>query len=298
MKKRNLFITTSLTLCLIMLGLSAPVTAGETEDSPMRVILYDLNLLFDLGIVNDDGQLLVWTGKIKGHVDGYMAWWFDLPFKEPLIHDDFVIDFYSSRWEIFDSDPYPPDGSGGVVFNPDAKLLLAGLSAGETLYATDPADSDGNWDGDGIVTETCREYRKWRGCIMHESGPVLISSLTGAPGKVRIYPKSFRPRDLLNKPVKDNPKEKKSSEALELVNNYPNPFNPTTTIAFNLAEATHVKIDIYNSTGQIVNTLLEKNLSAGNHSIEWNASDMASGIYFYKIQVEGMEAVKRVILLK
>ena len=133
---------------------------------------------------------------------------------------------------------------------------------------------------------------------MHESGPVLVSSQTGAPGKIRIYPKGFRPRDLLNKPVNDVPKEKKMPEEIGLLKNYPNPFNPTTSIAFNLAEATHVKIDIYNSTGQLVNSLLDKNMAAGNHSIEWNASDMASGIYFYKIRVEGMEAVKRLILLK
>jgi len=297
MQKRNLFISISLILCLILI-LSAPLTAEQTNKAPMRVVTYDLHLLFQLGIMNESGQLLVWTGKIKGHINGYAAWWFDMPFQDPLIHDDFVVDFYSGRWEVYDSDPYPTDGLGGVVFNPDANLLLAGLSAGETLYPTDPADSDGIWDGDGIVTETCNVYRAWRGCVMHESGPVVMSNPSEGDGKIRIYPKGFRPRDLLNNPELEAPKQKTRPEEFGLLKNYPNPFNPSTRIVFNLSESAQVHIEVFDNTGQKITTLIDAQMQAGNHKVEWDASEMASGIYYYKITAYGIPSTKRTILVK
>ena len=298
MKRRNLFTSVSLAFFIVILLLAKPVFSNEhNKNEPLRVIFTESTLLWDFGIINDDGQLLVWTSKIKGHIAGYMAWWFDLPFQEPLIHEDFIVSFYSSRWEIYDSDPFPSDGAGGVTPNPDAKLLLAGLSAGETLYATDPVDSDGNWDGDGKVTETNQKFKKWKGCVMHESGPVLVSSPTGAPGKIRIYPKGFRPRDLL-KPSAETSDDITIQNELKVLNNYPNPFNPSTTIEFRLAESTEVRIDIYNIMGQKVETLVNKEMQAGNHKFKWNASEMASGIYYYKVQANGLHDVKRMILIK
>ncbi|NQV19104.1 MAG: T9SS type A sorting domain-containing protein [Armatimonadetes bacterium] len=89
----------------------------------------------------------------------------------------------------------------------------------------------------------------------------------------------------------------------ELFGNYPNPFNPATTISFTLKEATEVKIDIYNITGQHVKTLLNVHLEADNHNIVWNGNDnegrsVSSGIYFYKMQAGKYTSTKKMILLK
>jgi hypothetical protein len=85
--------------------------------------------------------------------------------------------------------------------------------------------------------------------------------------------------------------------------NYPNPFNPTTTIAYSLPEANQVRIDIYNIKGQLVKSLLNKDMEAGLHSIIWNGRDknnqsVASGIYFYRLSSPGMTQTKRMLLMK
>ncbi len=80
--------------------------------------------------------------------------------------------------------------------------------------------------------------------------------------------------------------------------NYPNPFNPTTNISYYLDKSTNVKILVYNSLGQLVNVLLDKFQSSGNHSIIWHATNVSSGTYFYKVSAGRAFYVKRCILLK
>ncbi|MFC1552726.1 T9SS type A sorting domain-containing protein, partial [Candidatus Latescibacterota bacterium] len=68
-----------------------------------------------------------------------------------------------------------------------------------------------------------------------------------------------------------------------LKQNYPNPFNPVTSIEYQLAAAGNVRVDIYGPSGQLVDTLADEYQSAGQHSLVWNASSHASGIYLCKI---------------
>ena len=89
----------------------------------------------------------------------------------------------------------------------------------------------------------------------------------------------------------------------ELGTNYPNPFNPTTTISFALNETSDVQIDVYNITGQHVKTLINKHLEADNHNIVWNGNDsegksVASGVYFYKMKCSNYLSTKKMILMK
>jgi hypothetical protein len=80
--------------------------------------------------------------------------------------------------------------------------------------------------------------------------------------------------------------------------NYPNPFNPKTTIRFSLAEDQFVSLGIYNLRGQMVETLLNKTLSAGIHSFDWNAGKVASGIYLYQMQTKDKVLTRKMILMK
>ncbi|MFZ5980462.1 MAG: T9SS type A sorting domain-containing protein, partial [Candidatus Zixiibacteriota bacterium] len=82
-----------------------------------------------------------------------------------------------------------------------------------------------------------------------------------------------------------------------LKQNYPNPFNPTTTIAFDLKQATDFTVTIYNITGQVVE-VFSGSADAGEHSVEWDASNVASGIYFYKLNADNFSETKKMILLK
>ncbi len=84
----------------------------------------------------------------------------------------------------------------------------------------------------------------------------------------------------------------------ELHQNYPNPFNPSTKIAFSLPGASEVSLRVYNSLGQEVAVLHEGRLAAGQHSVEWQAGELASGVYFYRLSTEGTDLTRKMVLLK
>jgi hypothetical protein len=83
-----------------------------------------------------------------------------------------------------------------------------------------------------------------------------------------------------------------------LSQNYPNPFNPTTTIKFGLKKDALVEMKIYDVTGKEVVTLINAQYKAGNHSIEFNGTNLASGVYFYKIKAGDFAEVKKMVLIK
>jgi hypothetical protein len=80
--------------------------------------------------------------------------------------------------------------------------------------------------------------------------------------------------------------------------NYPNPFNPSTAIQFSLEKSGKTVLEIYNTLGQKVATLVNGELSAGAHRYQWNASGLASGVYFYRLQSNEFVATKKMILVK
>jgi hypothetical protein len=86
--------------------------------------------------------------------------------------------------------------------------------------------------------------------------------------------------------------------AYKLGNNYPNPFNPTTTIEYSLANAGHVELYIYNALGQRIATLVNEKNSAGHHQVTFDASEFASGVYFYKMVTQDFNQVKKMLLVK
>jgi hypothetical protein len=88
-------------------------------------------------------------------------------------------------------------------------------------------------------------------------------------------------------------------EDYELEQNFPNPFNPSTKIEFFLKQSGKVKLDVYNLIGQKVAELINEELSAGFHNVNFNASDLASGIYIYQLKVDNkFNSAKKMILAK
>ena len=85
---------------------------------------------------------------------------------------------------------------------------------------------------------------------------------------------------------------------LSLVQNYPNPFNPISTISYALPEASKVKLEIYNVNGRIITTLIDGNRSAGIHTATFEAVNLASGIYIYKLRAGEFIATGKVMLMK
>jgi hypothetical protein len=85
---------------------------------------------------------------------------------------------------------------------------------------------------------------------------------------------------------------------VSLDQNYPNPFNPSTSISYNLSEASHVSLKVYNALGEEVAKLVDRHTPAGRHEIRWDADGMPSGIYLYTIQTGTYVATKKMMMLK
>lgn len=83
-----------------------------------------------------------------------------------------------------------------------------------------------------------------------------------------------------------------------LEQNYPNPFNPSTTISYHVAEEGHVILKVFDSLGQEVSTLVNNDQSPGIYEINWNASALASGTYFYRLEIGNKVVTKKALLLK
>ena len=86
--------------------------------------------------------------------------------------------------------------------------------------------------------------------------------------------------------------------AFVLHGNHPNPFNPSTTIAFDLPRDTHVRIDVFSVRGTKVATLTDRSYGAGKQSVTWNAQGVASGVYFYRVQAGNETSMQKMTLLK
>ena len=83
-----------------------------------------------------------------------------------------------------------------------------------------------------------------------------------------------------------------------LEQNYPNPFNPTTTIKYSVPEAGFVTLKVYDVLGSEVATLVNDNMTVGQHTVNFNAAGLASGMYIYKIQAGNFQSVKKMMLMK
>ena len=83
-----------------------------------------------------------------------------------------------------------------------------------------------------------------------------------------------------------------------LFQNYPNPFNPSTTISFTLPQTSRVKLTLFDATGRQIEEITSKEFSAGAHSIKYNAANLSSGVYFYKIDAGSFVQSKKMILIK
>jgi hypothetical protein len=127
--------------------------------------------------------------------------------------------------------------------------------------------------------ETGKNYKESK----FESGIALISEIMS--------------KDNLSDFTKDN-KDTKENESYFEAKNYPNPFNPATTISYVLKENSSVRLTVYDRLGREVKVLIDENQNAGTHTVEFNASSLPSGIYFYRIKANEKTEVKKMIFAK
>jgi len=92
--------------------------------------------------------------------------------------------------------------------------------------------------------------------------------------------------------------EVSTPEVFDLAQNYPNPFNPATRIDYSIAQATNVQLLIFNSIGEEVVVMVNEMQQAGRYSVNFDASRLSSGVYFYKLIAGDFISIKKMLLLK
>ncbi|CAN5549663.1 hypothetical protein BH10BAC5_BH10BAC5_09260 [soil metagenome] len=208
---------------------------------------------------------------------------------------------FASRYDFFATNNlrYSPkiasvDALGGAVIcwlgYQDVALTQYGLLAQKIDYYGIP-----QWDPDGIFVSTGNLKEAPSLVSDWGSGGCNIAWADARNGNFDIYAQHVKSNSALGnykpKPVNSGVKD-------ILSQNYPNPFNPTTNIAFSLVNDANVSIAIFDMSGRQLEVLTDGFLTAGEHSVTWNASNYASGTYFYKFTNGNHVEIKKMLLVK
>lgn len=174
--------------------------------------------------------------------------------------------------------------NGGGPRNSFGQLVAAKYLDNQGSVIWGPAIAAEDADGDGVSNgvELQDPTGAWR---FGQTAPGVLNNVSN-PGDRNSKPTSIKADDL------------KMPTTYSLTQNYPNPFNPTTTISFTMPVSGKVLLEVYDVTGKTVATLVDNDISAGQHSVELNAYGLSSGIYFYRIRANEFIATRKFILMK
>jgi hypothetical protein len=166
-----------------------------------------------------------------------------------------------------------------------APLLVVSKRPGELVLAN-AIRSGETVAGEGLAADLSFKVKDEMG------GNVRVTSAMATDAYHRTNPVGLRLASVAAKP-----------KIFALRQNYPNPFNPVTTIEYALPEAASVRLEVFNTLGQVVATLADEKQDAGRYSVRWNGLNshgevMGSGVYFYHMVAGDFQAIKRMLLIK
>jgi hypothetical protein len=203
---------------------------------------------------------------------------------------------------IFDSVGTILDGVDceSIAFNKATGNLW--VSAGSYNDMPDPPYTPNTWYEYNIGTSTVLDSLKWefvtplspterpRAIDFSPNGNTAYIGCFGGAGYMLVQK--------VDKTVGVEDQGEVVVNGYKLSQNYPNPFNPTTKINFELSASGFTTLKIYDMLGNEVATLVQNELTAGSHSVNFNASDLASGTYMYQLNVNGTRITNKMVLLK
>jgi len=191
------------------------------------------------------------------------------------------IDFCES-WEIIDTlNNNPPSVATCISFS----SALTGWIGGSYGHLYKTTDGGYNW----LREETGSDPRLWRSIFSYDD-----SLVWGAGGAGRLQYTTTGGQTLVGIFFS----EELSPDKFELYQNYPNPFNTQTEIKFDLIKSGHYKIEAFDMLGRSVDILFNEFKYAGSYKINFNASDLSSGVYFYKLSSPEVNIIKKFTLVK
>ncbi len=180
------------------------------------------------------------------------------------------------------------EGGLSVDFSADVLTGGAPLTVDFTALGDGATSWEWDFDGDGVVDSNDENPS-----FEYTSGGVYTVTLTVGDGMVSDsevkldYIEVTEPTDVTPPAL-----------ALGLDQNFPNPFNPKTTIAFAIPQAGHAKLSVYDSSGRRIAVLADEPMDAGLHEFTWNAEGQASGVFYYRLEAGGERFTRKCILLK
>ncbi len=137
--------------------------------------------------------------------------------------------------------------------------------------------------------------RHWMATAEYEGGLYVLGGIDSNSASVDIVEEIVPQGTAVS--IGDDLKPNLPSD-IRLHANYPNPFNPQTTIGFYLPKAAEIALQVYDGNGRIVARLSEGRLAAGEHTVAFNASGLPSGVYFYRLSGNGVNLTRKMLLLK
>lgn len=194
-------------------------------------------------------------------------------------------------------------GSAIKQFNGSCRVGSGSVNAGVIASGTNTATYNTSGETNGIRLSSSDL----------NSGSFDWTAPAGSTGDVTLYIAGHQGNasgpntelTLVSSELATDVREDGSSEVpshYNLSNNYPNPFNPTTSIEFDLPRRSHVTIEIFNLLGQKVATLIDEEYPAGSHSVTWNGrssgSPVSTGIYLYRLKAGDFVQTKKMVFLK
>lgn len=181
------------------------------------------------------------------------------------------------------------EGDGASWPNHEVSQYITIDWLGWKLFEWDLSDPNlvGSWIGNGVLDFP-----------LYRIDSFQMTNSSGSKNYGRIYLDNLRVIKKSTVVTGIAHEENITPDKFELLQNYPNPFNPTTVIPFNINKDGLVKLEIYDLLGRKISTPVNKELKAGKHSINFDASELASGKYFYRVLFDGKQHAKMMILLK
>ena len=180
-------------------------------------------------------------------------------------------------------------------YSPDGKWILYFYETESTVYRFNLYNIE-SAQIFPLVDESSdpRIFNMGQGAVWSTDGSKIYYTLRDLSDRDQIYSIDFDAGNYLSTVHS----EQENIVSFELLNNFPNPFNPATTISYNLPQSTRVKLSIYNTSGQRVSILKDEYQLAGSYSETWNAAGFPSGLYFCILDANGFTQTRKMVLVK